>query len=41
MYTQKEVCPVCGQPIEENRDTKLNECCSAQWIKQQIDNSYL
>ncbi|MDR6225215.1 hypothetical protein [Desmospora profundinema] len=38
---QYEVCHVCGSKIEENQEAVLNECCSNQWIKQQIDNSYL
>ncbi|MFC4076863.1 hypothetical protein [Salinithrix halophila] len=41
MHTKQEVCQVCGEPIEENRETKLNDCCSNQWIMQQINNSYL
>ncbi|PTM59675.1 hypothetical protein [Desmospora activa] len=37
---QEEICPVCGKKIEKNRESVLKECCSDQWIKQQIDNCY-
>ncbi|MDA8353028.1 MAG: hypothetical protein M0Z65_07545 [Firmicutes bacterium] len=37
---QQETCPVCGNLIDNGRETVLNECCSGQWIKRQIDSCY-
>ncbi|WP_169713563.1 hypothetical protein [Paludifilum halophilum] len=37
---QQDVCRECGTRIEESRESVLKECCSDQWIKQQIDHCY-
>ncbi|MCS1350739.1 hypothetical protein [Mechercharimyces sp. CAU 1602] len=33
-------CPHCGKQIAKESETKLNDCCSQYWIKQQLDNCY-
>ncbi|GGE13103.1 hypothetical protein GCM10011571_13140 [Marinithermofilum abyssi] len=38
--THVAICQVCGSEIKESKDSVLKECCSNQWVKQQIDFMY-